>query len=144
MSRENQPRAVLASLILALAAAGCGGDGNAAAVAAAEVRPVQDVGELYRMYLIDHKKPPRSPADFRPLQEANPEAFRAVSSGDVVVIWGVTLTGLDSERGQDSPDEVLAYEKKVPDQGGTVLMKDRSIRRMTADEFKAAPRAVGH
>jgi hypothetical protein len=32
----------------------------------------------------------------------------------------------------------LAHWKSVPDEGGPVLMRDRSIRTMTAEEFKAA------
>ena len=35
-------------------------------------------GDLYRMYMVEHKKPPTSPGDFRPYQDANPEAVRAV------------------------------------------------------------------
>ena len=35
-------------------------------------------------------------------------------------------------------DEVLAYWKTVPEKGGPVLMLDRRLRRMTAEEFKAA------
>ena len=37
--------------------------------------------------------------------------------------------------------EVLAYEKQVPDSGGNVLMLDRSVKKMTADEFKSAKKA---
>ena len=37
--------------------------------------------------------------------------------------------------------EVLAYEKKVPDSGGLVLMLDRTIKEMSREEFKAAKMA---
>ncbi len=41
-------------------------------------------------------------------------------------------------------DAVLAYRKTVPEQGGQVLMQDGwTIKSMTADEFKAAPKAGG-
>ena len=130
------------ALLLAGLSTGCG-DVNEAAKSAAEVRPVQDVGDLYRMYMVEHQKPPASPDDFRPYQDANPEAFRAVKEGEVVVVWGVALTDLNPEGSKDSPDEVLAYEKKAPTEGGTVLMKDRTIRQMTANQFQAAPKAPG-
>ncbi|WP_168221819.1 hypothetical protein [Aquisphaera giovannonii] len=39
--------------------------------------------------------------------------------------------------------EVLAYGKDVPTAGGPVLLLNRSIRTMTREEFKAAPRPAG-
>jgi hypothetical protein len=143
MQSEKLGRIIVAALLVAGIASGCGGDPNKTAEEIALVRPVQDVGELYRMFMLDRKKPPAGVADFLPLQEAHPDACRAVKDGSVVVVWGVNLTDLAQEESKDSHDEVLAYEKKVPDEGGTVLMKDRTIRRMTADEFRAAPKAGG-
>ncbi len=128
------------ALLLAGLTTGCG-NVNEAARSVAEVRPVQDVGDLYRMYMLEHKKPPASPSDFLPYQDASPEAVRAVKDGEVLVVWDVALTDLSPEGGKDAADEVLAYEKKVPTEGGTVLMKNRTIRQMTADQFQAAPKA---
>lgn len=135
-------RSPLILLTLALAA-GCA-DANRAAKDEALVRPVRDVGELYRMATIERKKPPAAPVDFRPFQDAAPEAYRAVVDGDVVVVWGAALSDLAPDESKDSPDEVLAYEKKVPSEGGTVLMKNRTARHMTADEFRIAPKAAAH
>jgi hypothetical protein len=36
---------------------------------------------------------------------------------------------------------VLAYEKNVPNEGGRVLLLNRTIKTMTPEEFKAATRA---
>jgi hypothetical protein len=36
---------------------------------------------------------------------------------------------------------VLAYETEVPEKGGAVLMQDGTVKTMTADEFKSAPKA---
>jgi hypothetical protein len=149
MLRRDQRRflSVAVSLgivaLLGLAVAGCGVDKSNDAREQALVRPVQDVGDLYRMYMLDHKKPPTKPDDFRPYQEANPDGYRQVKDGDVVVVWGVALTDLAPEGSTDSADEVLAYEKKVPTEGGTVLMKNRTLKHMTADQFKDAPKAAG-
>ena len=61
--------------------------------------------------------------------------------GDVVVLWGPSSRTRAEEGSEDSADEVLAYEKRVPEQGGEVLMKNRTVKTMTADQFKAAPKA---
>ena len=38
----------------------------------------------------------------------------------------------------DAAAKVLAYEKDVPQQGGLVLMGNRTVKQMTAQEFQAA------
>ena len=141
----HRTRRLLPSILVSIlaVAAGCG-DANRAAKDEALVRPVRDVGELYRMATLERKKPPTAPDDFRPFQDAAPEAYRAVLDGDVAVVWGASLTDLAPDESKDSPDEVLAYEKKVPAEGGTVLMKNRTARHMNADEFRVAPRAAAH
>jgi hypothetical protein len=49
-----------------------------------------------------------------------------------------TLLDTDVEPSSPPSDDVLAYWKTVPEMGGPVLMLDRRIRTMTAEEFKAA------
>jgi hypothetical protein len=58
-----------------------------------------------------------------------------VKSGDVVVLWGTTLQG-EGDVGKD--EIVVAYEKDVPTSGGFVLLSAGTVKKMTADEFKAA------
>jgi len=65
-------------------------------------------------------------------------AFGAIRSGQVVVRWQATLPDTEAEPTSPESDEVLAYWKAVPQEGGPVLMLDRRLRRMTAEEFKAA------
>jgi hypothetical protein len=103
-----------------------------------EVR-LRDVAELYREHQVTAKKPPRSIKDFRTIGEANaPSGYGAIRNGQVVVRWQATLPDLDLEPTSPPSDQVLAYVKTVPEKGGPVLMLDRRIRYMTAEEFKAA------
>ena len=64
-----------------------------------------------------------------------PARLREVEAREIIVFYGVPL--------QDgASDQVIAYEKQTPESGGRVLMQDgRTIKKMTADEFKAAPKA---
>jgi hypothetical protein len=100
---------------------------------------LREVGELYRLHQMMAKEPPRSLKDFHTIGEAgSPAAYDAIRSGEVVVRWQASLPDTDAEPSSPTSDEVLAYWKTVPEKGGPVLMLDRRLRRMTADEFKSA------
>jgi hypothetical protein len=103
-----------------------------------EESKLRNVGELYRSYQVMAKKPPRSLKDFVQMGEAGTRgAFSAIRSGEIVVRYQATLPDTEVEPTSTS-DEVLAYWKTVPEKGGPVLMLDRRIQHMTAEEFKAA------
>ena len=105
---------------------------------------LNEVGEMYRVYEVQNKKAPTKSQDFRNLNSVFPLGFSHLNRGDVVAQWGVTLSDLsEGGGGGESGDEVLAYEKLVPEQGGQVLMKNRTVKTMTPEEFKAAPKAGG-
>ncbi|VTR94515.1 Uncharacterized protein OS=Singulisphaera acidiphila (strain ATCC BAA-1392 / DSM 18658 / VKM B-2454 / MOB10) GN=Sinac_5777 PE=4 SV=1 [Gemmata massiliana] len=79
-------------------------------------------------------KPPAQKADdLRNYENAYPLGFAVVRSGEVVVNWG-TAPAAGSE-------SVLAYQKDVPTAGGWAVLQNGVVKRMTADEFKAAPKA---
>jgi hypothetical protein len=134
---------IVAACVVALA--GCGDPGNDGGTTSptSENGPLAQVGALYRDHWELKKKAPTGYKDFAPYAEIMPEGFNALRTGDVVAIWGVRLEDLSPEATGDSADEVLAYQKETPESGGYVLMKNRKIRQMTADEFKAAPKAPG-
>ncbi len=124
---------------LGLLAAGCGDSGNRPMTKDdVATLALSDVGEIYRMYTVDKKKPPARTADLTPLEPVNPTGLHAIESGDVIVRFGAVLPDTDEVPGKGTGDEVLAYQKEVPESGGKVLMINRTIRAMTAEEFKAA------
>jgi hypothetical protein len=98
---------------------------------------LRDVGELYRVHQVTRQAPPKSLKDFAGVANSTPSGFEALRGGEVVVRWGATLPDTAEEPGRVRSDEVLAYLKTVPKDGGPVLMLDRTTRAMTADEFKA-------
>ncbi len=106
-----------------------------------ENNALSEIGSIYRLYSEVSKKPPKNLKDFEPYREGTPNGIGAASRGEIVVLWGAKLNDLTEEGTGDSPDEVLAYMKDVPTKGGMVLMKNRKIKSMTAEEFKAAPKA---
>ena len=120
--------------------AGCGTksserDGGAVVANTMEQTALGEVGTLYRTFLDEAKRPPKNLKDLTKYGPAFPFGFDWLSRGDLVTYWGVDLK--DSETAT-----VLAYEKKAPAQGGYVLMQDgKTVKMMTPEEFKAAPKA---
>jgi hypothetical protein len=70
-----------------------------------------------------------------------PSGYKAIKDNEIVVLWGTPLKkGSDVEQGV--AEDVLAYEKNVPKEGGYVLFSGGTIKKMTAPEFAAAPKVV--
>jgi hypothetical protein len=143
MIRSSRLSGPILLVFLSAAITGCGENTQTENIPLLETAAVQDVGTLYRMFMTERRKPPTQVSDFRHYQEMAPSGYNGVKTGSIEVMWGVELTDLAEEGSKDSPDEILAYEKKVPTEGGVVLMKNRTTRAMTAEEFKNAPKAQG-
>lgn len=121
--------------------AGCGGGGSGTLPTSEGMDQIAlgDVGEIYRLYTATKKKPPEKFADFQGMELANPTGYQALKTGAVVLCYGATMTEAELEGpAKTGSDEVLAYNSQVPQSGGKVLMLDRTIKTMTAGEFKAA------
>ena len=99
---------------------------------------MKEILEVYR-YLDYAKEPaPKSAAEFEHYLAARPEIATQIRSGDYVVAFGSLLSKNPAQANQ-----VLVYEKKAPSEGGAVLLRDGTIKQMTAAEFNAAPKARG-
>ncbi len=86
---------------------------------------------LYRVYTVQYKKPPKTTADFTPLEQLSPIGVDAMKKGELIVRLGATLPDTNEGPSSTCTDEVLAYLKKVPESGGKVLMLNRAIKTMT-------------
>lgn len=135
-------RGILAlSFGLALAVSGCGSKQAAPTQESATLSKLNDVAELYRVYTITNKKPPKSKAEAGKMENAVPSGLTPINTGDIVVFWGAELIDLGEEPSSTTSDKILAYEKDVPEKGGKVLTLDRRVKSMTAAEFASAPKA---
>jgi hypothetical protein len=106
--------------------------------AVAEYTELQDVDGLLRTAAGRTGRPPASLADLEKDKVHYPRGYEAVKSGDVVVLWGAALQG-EPDVGKN--EAVVAYEKRVPTEGGYVLLSAGTVKKMTAAEFNAAPKA---
>jgi hypothetical protein len=133
----------LVGLVVSAAAAGCGRSPEQVAAAESPVAVgLKNLGEAYRTISVVNKRPPKDLREIEQASAAAPSGMAGIDASNVVVLWGAALTDLSEEPGKVPSDKVLAYEKKVPEQGGYVLMLDRTVKKMTPEEFRSAPKAV--
>ena len=79
---------------------------------------------------------PRKVEDFNDYWDSMPTASDRIKQGEYIVAWGI---GRSTAPG--AANQILVYEKKAPTEGGAVLLRDGTIKQMTAEEFNAAPKA---
>ena len=145
MRPTNRAAALLLMFTLAASAVGCGGGTVEPSVGLSTTEGVElrDLGDLYRAYSLQKKAPPKKMADLEPFEQGNPMALVGIRAGAIQVYWGGALSNPNADLPGETPsDKVLAYEAKVPKEGGFVLLADRSIKKMTPAEFQAAPKAA--
>jgi hypothetical protein len=124
-------RRLLAGLVLF--AAGCGsaeppkGSGTPTGK-----EGLDDLAVLLKEFGEQRKKTPAKLADIDPVEPLHQAAHVGLTRGDIVYVWGTPLSGGSA---------VIAHEKQADTAGGWVLLQDGTVKQMTADEFKAAPRA---
>jgi hypothetical protein len=94
---------------------------------------LMDLADLLRSVATDKRLPPARPADVAAFDGPYPAASAGLVNGEIVYVWGAGLGG--------DATKVLAWEKKADKEGGWVLMQDGTVKQMTADELKNAPRA---
>ncbi len=135
-SRTSLTRRAILSSWLGLMLAGCGGVPEIHSIASDE-RGLKELGTVYRAFATKRKRGPKNLKELNIKGQQYPIAVGMIKSGDLVVQWGAPL----SPEGK-AANAILAYVKTVPERGGNVLMQDSmTINKMTADEFKTAPKA---
>jgi hypothetical protein len=135
------PKSPLVALGLALLAGGCGPSSRPLTQEQGQEAILTQVGELCRLHQLTKGKPPDKAADLASVRSMAASGYAALRSGEVVLRYGAALPSTAEEPGQGPDDQVLAYFAEVPHGGGKVLMLNRTVRTMTAEEFKAAPKA---
>ncbi|MFO0796542.1 MAG: hypothetical protein U0804_03635 [Gemmataceae bacterium] len=138
----TRPRVAPWLVALAVGLAGCtsdnrpAGDGNP--TRADELR---EVGGIAAAHAAKGKKAAPTAAELAAYEATFPVGVRALKAGDVTAVWGVKPAEEGAVAAGQAAGGVLAYEKKAETEGGSVLLQDGTVRTMTADEFRAAPKA---
>lgn len=131
------PLATLA--VAALMIVGCGSPQAENSPEVFENHALGEVADMYDVYIQAKSKPPKNLKELHAMfSEGYSSTLEQIRTGQIIVFWDVAL---NPDRSADSADEVLAYFKDVPENGGFVLMKNRSVNKMTPEQFQAAPKA---
>jgi hypothetical protein len=135
-SKNSLIRRVMLGSSLSVILAGRGGPPEIKPIESDE-RGLRELAEVYLAFANKSKRAPKSLKELNVKGQQNPIAVSMINAGDLVVQWGASL----SPEGETA-SAILAYVKSVPERGGYILMQDgRTIKKMTAEEFKAAPKA---
>jgi len=95
-----------------------------------------DFGAMLKAYIKENKKAPLRVADFDRYAPAFTGAEEGLRTKTVVYQWGQPIS-----TDTNAASTVLAYEKDAEASGGWGLVQDGNVKKMSADEFKAAPKA---
>jgi hypothetical protein len=114
--------------------AGCSGASAPQGHIAGREEELREVWQMYKDHLDARKRPPAKLQDLVPYEPAAINGFGALRDGRVVLLWGGSAA-------PGQPARVPADVKEVPEKGGAVIMQDGTVKTMTADEFKSAPKA---
>jgi len=130
-------RLTAAVSLFALLAAGCSLSTPQGQVADPVSEDLTDVAGLLRDYAVEYQRGPTKLTDLAKNQALYSRGYQAIKTGNIVVVWGVRMP----LQGQGGGTGIIAYEKKVETEGGAVLLENGDIKKMTAAEFTAAPKA---
>jgi hypothetical protein len=92
-----------------------------------------ELGDMLKSLTEERQKPPSKLAELEAVEPRIPLAGPAIRSGSIVYIWGAVYAA--------GSNQVVAYEKKAPTEGGYVLLQDGTVKEMTSAEFSSAPKA---
>jgi hypothetical protein len=130
MHHPDRSRLLAFLLGLALLLPGCGKKiGGGGPVSRSSV-VLGEINEILGDYVKSHGKAPAKLQDLAQFEQIYSTGFQALKSGQCVVVYNT--------KPDKSGNAVLAYEKDVPQKGGSVLMSNGTVKEMTPQEFEAA------
>src|SRR5438128_12632657 len=109
-------------LVWCLLAAGCSSSTpSGSAGGAGRADELREVGGLITAHSAKGRKTAPTPSELAEYEQAFPLGVKILRSGEVVGVWGAKPLGEEAVAAGQSGTDVLAFEKKVPAEGGGVL-----------------------
>jgi hypothetical protein len=121
------------SIVFLATLLGCGGSGSSGPNADQGKLAMEEFAAMLKQLPHDKRQPPAKLSEFEAVEPMAPTAAQLLKQNALVYQWG---SGLKA-----GSLAIVLHEKKTETDGGWVLLQDGTIKKMTADEFKAAPKA---
>jgi hypothetical protein len=99
-----------------------------------EEASLKDLAAMLKHIAEQKKKPPLKVADLDPYEPLFMSACKGITANKIVYVWGSGIIAGDTE--------VIAYESAIDSAGGYVLLKDGTVKQMSASEFGSAKKAT--
>jgi hypothetical protein len=99
---------------------------------------LKQIALAYHSHSDAAKNPPAKMEDLKPYLKDSPGVYESLEKGQIVCYYGVGILSMT----QGTSNTILAYERNVPEKGGPVAYADGSVKTITAEQFKAAPKAI--
>ena len=123
----------ITALVAVFAIVGGCGQRNNTPIVASTAEGLKELVDVYKYLEYSSTPPPQRVEELNSYIDSLPNALPRIQSGDYLVVWGVGLAAAPPQSGG-----VLAYERKTPTDGGAVLLRDGTVKEMSAAEFAAA------
>ena len=117
-------------LILIAALPACGSNTPVAPPPVDTGEALKELGEVYKYLSAQKLSPPRKVEDLEEYEGTLAGALPKIKAGEIVVAWGLGYSSGSSQ--------VQAHAKDAPTSGGQVLLRNGTVKYMTASEFQAA------
>ena len=131
---------VLWTAMLALSSGCSGPTGGAGPAREPQEVTLYEVADMVRAASQNAGRGPTKLSDFDRSRSLYPNGYQAIKSGEVVVLWGGGGVKGEGEMAKGG-GVVIAHAKTTPTEGGYVLLDSGEVKKMTAAEFAAAPKA---
>jgi hypothetical protein len=93
---------------------------------------LEDMKSLLEGAKAAKRNPPSNNAEIQQYDAMNPSAAAAIAQGTIKYFYG---------QGLSTGNKIVAHGAKCETEGGWVLLQDGTVKQMSAEEFKAAPKA---
>jgi hypothetical protein len=136
MKPLGRPLTYVLALALAVLPAGCESPDQR------DAKELQAIGHAYCEVLNRWGRGPLKPEQMKKLLADHSAAYQALKDGKYELVWFPSQSDLLNQPRSSTGDWILGWRKDVPAQCGPVLLKDFSVKTMTAQEFKRAHKIV--
>lgn len=127
---------ILLFVVVSALATGCGEATKTPAQQPTSKERLEEVAQMLKIVAQDKKKPPNSVAELDPVEPLIPMTVQQIKNGEIVYIWGTTLS-----TGPNASSTIIAHEKSAGTDGGWALMQDGTVKKLTAAEFATTSKA---